>query len=207
METLALATTPQFLQTHDRHNNHGYEGRHHNDGITTKDRLHLSSDALNDAFRDTVKDIAAVGIAVEKNGRSTELSVEKTAAATSLSVEKTAAANQVALSKLMTDLSLSHALATANTDNINLGNFKDALFYASQNATASALASANSTAAILAAQAACCCELKEKIASNGEKTRDLIASNESLRLANLLTVAQNELSLLRMKVALPTIPV
>jgi hypothetical protein len=50
-------------------------------------------------------------------------------------------------------------------------------------AAASQLQGAQNTASILAALAACCCDVKEKIASDGQQTRDLINGIERERLA------------------------
>lgn len=52
-------------------------------------------------------------------------------------------------------------------------------------AAASQLLATQNTSAILAQMAECCCEIKEKIAADGQQTRDLINSIEQDRLRTL----------------------
>lgn len=54
--------------------------------------------------------------------------------------------------------------------------------------------------------AACCCELKERIAAQGNETRALILSNEATRVRDLLSTTQSELLLLRIGGSTTTSP-
>lgn len=169
-DTTILPNVPAYVQLD---NNRGY---HHNYGISDKDRMHLDSDSLNDALRDTVKDIAAVGVSVEKNGAANQLATEKTAAAGVLATEKNASANQLA-----------NRLDFANTQNLLISGFKDGRYDAAVN-----------TAALQAALAECCCEVKELIREDGGKTRDLVAANEAARIRDDLAAAREENLFLRL---------
>lgn len=113
----------------------------------------------------------ATDIAVEKNGAANELATEKTAAATQLA----------------------NSLAFSNTQNLLISGFKDGRYDAAVNAAASALAAATNTAAIQASLAECCCEIKEKITSDGQITRDRIDEINDLQQAVRLQVANAEL--------------
>lgn len=73
--------------------------------------------------------------------------------------------------------------------------------------SAVALAHATNTAAIQMAIAECCCETKELIRAEAGATRDLINSIEKDRLTAALSAAKDEINYLKLKVALPTLPV
>ena len=89
-----------------------------------------------------------------------------------------------------------NAVAVQNTNNFNLvqieavKNAAAAALEATKNAAAAYLQGSQSTAAILAAQAECCCELKELIREDGDKTRALINDNEIQRLRSQLVATQ-----------------
>lgn len=70
-----------------------------------------------------------------------------------------------------------------------------------------ALAAATNTAAILAAQAECCCEIKELIRAENTATRDLINANTVTALRDKVAAASNENTLLKLKIAGINIPV
>lgn len=112
-----------------------------------------------------------------RQGQALQTTVEKTAAAVNLAVEKTAAAGILEASK----------------------NSAAALLDSSKNAAAAALAAATNTASILAKQEDCCCELKELIREDGQKTRDLINSIQSTNLAVQLSDAKAEILALKIK--------
>jgi hypothetical protein len=160
-DTTILPNVPGYVQIQGS-NHHGYGY-----GLTEKDRMHLSSDALNDALRDTVKDIALVGLTVEKTGAAGQLSTEKTAAA----------------------IQLASSLAFANTQNLLVSGFKDSHYEAFQNA-----------ASIKAQIAECCCEIKELVREDGEKTRSLVSTLDNQRLALDLSDAKTEIQFLKLSV-------
>jgi hypothetical protein len=87
-----------------------------------------------------------------------------------------------------------------------VGFAKDALIDSTKNAAATALAAATNTAAILAAQERCCCELKERIREDGEKSRDLINSIKQADDARRLQQAYDEITYLKGKLV-PGTPV
>jgi hypothetical protein len=173
-EHFGTTPAPAFYHTSSAHNNYGYDY-----GVSVKDRLHLSSDALNDALRDTVKDIGAVGLAVEKIGAATELTVEKTASA----------------------VALANALGFTNTQNLMINGFKDGRFDAATYSAAAALAACQNTAAIQAAIAECCCETKQLIREENDKTRDLISLLQNQNNAVALVDAKNEILALKLAAA------
>lgn len=124
----------------------------------------------------TAEVIEAIGdnhVAIEKVGMSGLLATEKTAAATNLAVEKTAMSNHLATS-----------LAFSNTQNLLISGFKDGRYDAATN-----------TAAIQAALAACCCEVRALVSAESGKTRDLINSTEALNKATELAEVKLELAL------------
>lgn len=70
-----------------------------------------------------------------------------------------------------------------------------------------ALAAATNTAAILSEQAENFCDVKERIKDDGQKTRDLINALNTQNLQAQLAAAVNENNLLKLKIAIPAIPV
>lgn len=80
------------------------------------------------------------------------------------------------------------------------------LLDSTKNAAASALAASVNTAAILAAQEKCCCELKELVRADGDKTRDLVQSIDRERASRELVDAKAEIFYLKSRV-LPGTPV
>lgn len=70
---------------------------------------------------------------------------------------------------------------------------------ATKNAAASALAAATNTAAIQAAMAACCCEIKERIGDDGQKTRDLVNAIQNADLATQLQDAKSAILALQVR--------
>jgi len=63
------------------------------------------------------------------------------------------------------------------------------------------------TAAVQAAIAACCCEVKELVRAQAADTQLLIRTIESDRVRDQLATANSEITMLKLKLALPAIPV
>lgn len=114
----------------------------------------------------------------------TEIAVEKTGAANSLAIEKVGAASVLEAQKHAFALALQANLIEARRD-MNTG------------FAAAALAACTNTAAIQAALAECCCEIKGLIREDGEKTRGLVNNLENLRNAVALVDVKNELNALK----------
>lgn len=171
-DTTILPTVPAYVQI-ENGNRHGHYG------LTDKDRMHLTSDALNDALRDTVKDIAAVGLAVEKIGAAGELATEKVASATQLA----------------------NALGFTNTQNLLISGFKDGRYDAASNLAAIQQVAFENACSIKAQLAECCCEIKELVREDGEKTRSLVSTLDNQRLAVNLSDAKAEILALRAEAA------
>jgi len=186
-DTTILPNVPAYVQ-HTDHNEYGYNRYDH--GISTKDRLHLSSDALNDALRDTVKDIGLVGVAVEKNGAANQLATEKIGAANQLVTEKVGAAHHNA-----------SAASFSNTQNMIVSGFKDGRYDAAVNTASIQERAAINACDIRSQLAECCCELKEVVRNEGDKTRTLISTLDNQRLAGELSDAKNEITLLKLQEA------
>ncbi len=111
----------------------------------------------------------------------TEIAVEKTGAATSLAIEKIGSAGILENQKNAFALALQANLIDSRRDNAT-------------GFAANALAHATNTAAIQAAIAHCCCELKEAIHMDGNMTRALINSKDALDKAVELVDAKNQIS-------------
>jgi hypothetical protein len=163
-DTILTTPAPAYVQINDQNRGYGWHG------ITDKDRMHLDSDALNDALR------TLTGV------------VNSTAAANELATEKTAAAIQLA-----------NALGFTNTQNLLVSGFKDGRYDACENTGKITMQAAQNHALALAQAAECCCEIKELIREDGEKTRGLINSLETTRLATELVDAKNQITLLQLK--------
>lgn len=165
-------------------------GHHYNRGISDKDAVFFSTQAVKDAdihgadrtraLLDEILELDVhnsertgllnksistaseeINVAIEKNGRAAELATEKTGAATQLSMAV---------------------------------GFASVQLEASKNAAAAALASATTTAAIRADLAACCCEIKETIRNDGGLTRTLINDLNTTSLERQLSDAKNALA-------------
>lgn len=132
---------------------------------------------------------------VDNHGAERTAEVIEAIGGTDIAVEKNGAANQLATEKTAAAIQLSSSLAFANTQNLLISGFKDGRYDAAVNAAASALAGATNTANIQASLASCCCELREKISEDGQKTRDLINSIDSLKNATELAEVKMELAL------------
>ena len=166
-DTTILPTVPAYVQIDSNRGNHGHG---HNDwnGVTVKDRLAMDADVSNVSVRDTL-------VAIEKIGAAGELTAEKVASASQLA----------------------NALGFTNTQNILITGFKDGRYDAAVNAAAAALSACQNTAAIQAAIAECCCETRELIREDGEKTRSLVSTLDNQHLAGLLETANAELAIFR----------
>lgn len=150
----------------------------------TAERVRASVYESERARAEEVRDVLT---AVEKNGAAGILAtnvaagalgvaIEKTAASTNLAIEKTAAATNLAIEKT----------AAAG------------MLLAVQNAGASALTAAQNHALALAQAAECCCEIKELVRADGEKTRDLVSSINAANLATQLVDAKQTILALRL---------
>lgn len=139
--------------THGDHGNHGW---------SDKDMQYAASVDRGEQVRDIIRDVgssaagvlaAAVanGVAIEKNGRSTELAVEKTAAANILENAKNAAAINLNVEKIHTANQLE----------------------AAKNFAAVSLQATTFHADLASKMAECCCELKALvIAGDAARIRD-----------------------------------
>lgn len=95
----AIVGTGSVIGFGTGHHGDNHEG-HDDNGI--RDMLHMGFradgvrdvlEALRNGNQDLSHDVAAVGVAIERNGAANSLATEKTAAATALAIEKTAAAS------------------------------------------------------------------------------------------------------------------
>lgn len=202
------ATTTGFY-AHDSggHNGH-YGGHHHNHGISGKDASFISgqnnqnatSDAAHSAHMDfgflqantdrfgyaLLNAIETNGrdnmVATEKVGAANQLATEKTAAAVNLAVEKVGAAGQLATEKIGAAINLTIEKTAAATN-----------LTVEKTSAAIQLEALRNRSDVLAAIAACCCELKEGQAA----TNALILSVDANRVRDDLNQARQELLLLK----------
>jgi len=86
-------------------------------------------------------------------------------------------------------------------ENLLIAGFKDGRYDAATNTAALQLTAATNTAAIQAALCECCCEIREKISADGEKTRGLI--NEVSRLESVRRELKQEAEIMYLKGRLP----
>lgn len=195
MDNVVIPPGTSVVVETDRHHGHrGHDGHHDRDwpertAERVKDALAGFERAVAASQAEAIEAITTQGnanqVAIEKTGAASVLATNTASqqvqnmfleqfnvlstqtqtqtAAISLAVEKTAAAGLLEAAK--------NAAAAAKTACENqmavLLQFKDAQLFAAQN-----------QAAVLAAQAECCCELKERIHAEGERTRSLIEKNE-----------------------------
>ena len=115
--------------------------------------------------------IAETSLAVEKVGAAGQVTAEKIGAANQLTAEKIGAATQIAAERI----SAASTLA------------------AYQNFAALQLQASENHATAMAAQAKCCCDTKELIHLDGQKTRDLMNAIERDRQAVQLADTKNDL--------------
>lgn len=152
--------------------------RHHHDGLTGKDAAFLNSQFTLEAFR-------ALTDTVNRNARDIEVNVERSngeGKATTIDESR-------------------------QTQNLAITGFKDVALAQATNTAALQLSAAQNTAAILAAQAECCCEIKELVRADGQMTRDLINATNMQDLRDKLAAQTNEVTLLKLKVAGINVPV
>lgn len=174
-DTTILPTAPAYVQISDHHND-----RCHN-GISDKDRMALGSDFLNAS-------LSNLSNQVNSNGAANSLATEKVGAANELAIEKTASA-----------IGLANALGFTNTQNLLISGFKDSRYDACENTNKITMQAAQNHALALAQAAECCCEIKELIREDGEKTRSLVSSINADNLAVQLADAKNQITLLQLK--------
>lgn len=181
METITSNVAPQWMQTKDRENSN-YDRGYHNHGLSDKDSIRLESNFTNRLLADAA--------------HANEIATEKTGAATQIGIERTSAANQLATERTFNAIQSSMALNYSSLLNNQTVGFKDGLITAFQN-----------QAALSQQLAECCCEIKVKIAEDGEKTRALANQINMAELLAKAAVANQENLLLRLKVGTPNIPV
>ena len=158
---------------------------------TTIDRAdHTRSIVQNSRFEaEQLRDaIADTSLAVEKVGAAGQVTAEKLGAANQLTAEKIGAATQIAAERLSTATQLAaERISAAST------------LAAYQNFAALQLQAAQNHAAAMAASAQCCCDTKELIHLDGQKTRDLMNSIERDRQACALVDAKQALLLAQLR--------
>jgi hypothetical protein len=130
----------------------------------------FEAEQLRDAIADT-------SLAVEKVGAAGQVTAEKIGAATQIAAERLSTATQLAAERL----------GAAST------------LAAYQNFAALQLQAAQNHASAMAASAQCCCDTKELIHLDGQKTRDLINSIERDRQACELVDAKQALLLAQLR--------
>ena len=175
---------------------HGHQS--HDDAYRPAERL---KDSMAASLSQVLEQIGNTVVSVEKNGRSGELATEKVGAAGQLATERTAAA-----------VASANASNFSNTQNLLITGFKDGRFDAAT-LTASILQgqvvgfkdgrydAAVNQAATQAALAACCCELRESIAKEGDETRALMNAIDGRRADRELVDAKNEQTLLKLQLS------
>jgi len=173
---------------------HGHQG--HDDPYRPAERL---KDSIASSLSQVLEQIGNTVVSVEKNGRSGELATEKVGAAGQLATERTAAA-----------VASANAQNFANTQNLLITGFKDGRYDAAT-LTASILQgqvvgfkdgrydAAVNQAAMQAALAECCCELKTAIAAEGDESRALMNAIDGRRADRELVDAKNEQTLLKLQ--------
>jgi hypothetical protein len=158
---------------------------------TTIDRAdHTRSIVHNSRFEaEQLRDaIADTSLAVEKVGAAGQVTAEKLGAANQLTAEKIGAATQIAAERLSTATQLA-------AERINAAS----TLAAYQNFAALQLQAAQNHAAAMAASAQCCCDTKELIHLDGQKTRDLVNAIERDRQACALVDAKQALLLAQLR--------
>lgn len=138
--------------------------------------------------------------AITERGVAAELAVEKTSAATQVNIEKAAAAGILATNVSSQQIQ-NFQLQFANAASVQAQTFFSATNLAIEKTAAAAqLSAVQNQAAALAQAAECCCELKELIRADGEKTRDLVSSIQASNLAVQLADTKNQILALQSKV-------
>jgi hypothetical protein len=182
-------------------------GRYDEDSYRPAERI---KDSIASSLSQVLEQISGTVVAVEKNGRSGELATEKTGAAGQLTTEKVGAAGQLATERTAAAVAQANAQNFANTQNLLISGFKDGRFDAAT-LTASILNgqvvgfkdgrydAAVNAAAIQAALAECCCELRTAVAKEGDETRTLMNAIDGRRADRELVDAKNEAALLKLQ--------
>lgn len=172
-------------------------GMHYHDGLTTRDAQwdgEISRDILRGISDSSLTLALAVersgsanALATERNGAANSLATEKIGAANALATEKIGAANALAIEKVAAGGVLESAKQSFQTNSLIDRNFN-----------ASSMAAALNASQAAAYAAACCCELKELIRSEGDRGRDLQRSIQADNQAVALADAKNEILALRL---------
>jgi hypothetical protein len=195
---------------------------HHGDDTPYRPAERLK-DAISGSLAQVLEQIGSSVVSVEKNGRSAELAVEKIGAAGQLATERTAAAvasanasnfanTQNLLIEGFKDGRYDAATLTASILQGQVVGFKDGRYDAATFAASilqsqvegfkdSRYDAAVNTAAMQAAMAECCCELKGAIASEGDETRALMVAIDGRRADRELVDAKGEATLLKLQLA------
>lgn len=168
--------------TSSSHRGYGFNygsntGNHDLEHTSERVRGHLTG--LERAFSEQARE---VGIAVEKTGAANQLTTEKVAAAALLNSNLSTAQLNVQAERIgaTTNLAIERSFSATN-------------IAVEKNHAASQLLSVQNAAALAASIAACCCELKEKIGADGEKTRTLVSTQHNADLAIQLADCKNEI--------------
>jgi hypothetical protein len=191
--TEAIIGTPSVVGFAQHTNgNHGM--------FEAQDRLAMTIEA-NERTRDVLSGqrfeskylsdaINANGIAIEKIAAASELATEKTAAASQLAIEKTAAAMQLAIEKTAAaqQLSTEKVAAAQQLTSEKIGAAQ--ILATEKTSAAGVLLATQNQAAALAQAAECCCEMKELVSAEANRTRDLINAGVTQNLRDALLAAQ-----------------
>jgi hypothetical protein len=165
----------------NRRNDHS---GHHDHGWNAGDVRGFAAsqfDTFNASMRRADADAAqadrsanAIRASVEEHGHAAAIAVEKTSGAIGVAIQATAAAGQLATNVAGQQVQ-NMLLQQSNLAAVQAQTFAAALNLAIETKAAAALMDATkNSAAVLAAQAACCCEIKEKIGDEANRTRELM---------------------------------
>lgn len=145
---------------------------------------------LSNLLAQLARDVQASGRSVEKDicdiGRNLAQDLCGTKYDLGIAIERNGRSAELATEKTAASITLQNQLIATNTQNLMINGFKDARFDA-----------ATHHADLAAKLAECCCELKEKIAADGESTRALVNTFERDRAARDFASAQAEIAYLR----------
>jgi hypothetical protein len=222
----ASASTNGFIASdndhgrhHGGHGHHGYQDRDWPERTAERVRGEVfdSERTRNEETRDILAAVgregAAGSLATEKNGAAGILATNVASGAIGVAIERTSAAGQLATNvagQQVQNLALQqfNLLTVQAATNVAATNLaiqvasSAGLVQAVKDAAAAQLYAAQNHAAALAQAAACCCEIKERIREDGEKTRDLVNSFQATNLAVQLADAKQEVLVLRARLPL-----
>lgn len=175
--------------------------------ITDRNNHHHHGHPIDTAhfFNSQAHVIAAVAkgeVATEKTGAASTLATNVASGTLGVAIEKTSAANQLA-TNVGSQAVLNLVLQQSNAASVQAEKIAAANQLTTEKiGAAAALLAVQNQAAALAQAAECCCELKELIRADGEKTRDLVAGINAANLATQLVDAKQEILALRVRLPL-----